>query len=176
MKFAEILQKLMRENDMSNYKLAKEIGCSQSTVANWLSETVFPQKRAQKQLCEVFGVSNDYLLGLTPEQQLEDAEAELSEVSSRLDSDPDNFELQSRYDVLKEQIEDLKISMGLIGAKKDPSAITDEEADEEKNSSAHEDAELDADTLLILDLLGKLTPSNLDRAIAYLQGLVAGQS
>lgn len=131
MKFAEILQKLMREHDMSNYKLAKEIGCSQSTVANWLSETVFPQKRAQKQLCEVFGVSNDYLLGLTPEQQLEDAEAEFAEVSAELDGDPDNFDLQCRYDALKSQIDDLKLSIGIKGAKKDPSVMTDEEVDKE---------------------------------------------
>ena len=45
-----------------------------------------------------------------------------------------------------------------------------------KKSPAVETAELDEDTLTILNLLGKLTPSNRDRAIAYLQGLVAGQS
>ena len=45
-----------------------------------------------------------------------------------------------------------------------------------KKSPAAEAAELDEDTMTILNLLGKLTPSNRDRAIAYLQGLVAGQS
>lgn len=48
--------------------------------------------------------------------------------------------------------------------------------DKKEKSPAAETAELDADALLIIELLGKLTPSNRDRAIAYLQGLVAGQS
>lgn len=48
--------------------------------------------------------------------------------------------------------------------------------EEKEKSPAAETAELDADALLIIELLGKLTPSNRDRAIAYLQGLVAGQS
>lgn len=50
-----------------------------------------------------------------------------------------------------------------------------EKVDNKKSPTA-EAAELDEDTITILNLLGKLTPSNRDRAIAYLQGLVAGQS
>lgn len=48
---------------MSNYKLAKLLGCSQSSVKNWVSGATFPQGRAITQLCDVFGVSRETLLG-----------------------------------------------------------------------------------------------------------------
>lgn len=53
---------------------------------------------------------------------------------------------------------------------------SDEGIDEKASSAASEEAALDADTILIIELLGKLTPSNRDRALAFLQGLAAGQS
>lgn len=37
MDFASVLRKLMDENGVTNYRLAKEIGCTATTVANWLA-------------------------------------------------------------------------------------------------------------------------------------------
>lgn len=131
MDFADVLQKLMSEHEMSNYKLAKELGCSQTTVSNWLSGSFLPQNRAKKQLCDLFGVSENYLLGLSPEQQLAEATAQFAEVSAELDADPDNFDLQCRYDALNEQIEDAKLAINLSKDEKNLRDVKISEAEEE---------------------------------------------
>ena len=41
--FPEFLREKMRENHETAYRLAKEIGVSQSTIANWLEGRTFPQ-------------------------------------------------------------------------------------------------------------------------------------
>ena len=127
-----LLKKLCEDKGCTGYRMSKDCGASANLMTELKSgrkKTVSAELAAK--LAEYFSVPVEYILGLTPEAQMIELEAELSEVSSQLDSDPDNFELQSRYDVLKEQIEDLKISMGLIGAKKDPSTMSDEGVDKE---------------------------------------------
>lgn len=61
MTFAERLVKLMRKNGMTNYRLSKFIGCSATTVTNWLDGKEVTPYYLQK-LSEVFDVSTDYLL------------------------------------------------------------------------------------------------------------------
>lgn len=48
---------------MTQYRLAKLLDISQSTVAGWLSGTSLPRRATLKRLAEVFGVSVDYLMG-----------------------------------------------------------------------------------------------------------------
>lgn len=43
MKFSELLAEKMRENHETAYRLAKEIGVSQTTVSNWLTGKARPQ-------------------------------------------------------------------------------------------------------------------------------------
>lgn len=43
MKFSELLAEKMRENHETAYRLAKEIGVSQSTISNWLTGKANPQ-------------------------------------------------------------------------------------------------------------------------------------
>lgn len=40
MSFAETLRFLMQENEVTNYRLAKELHCSQSTIGYWLKGRV----------------------------------------------------------------------------------------------------------------------------------------
>lgn len=58
-RFSELMQK----NKVSNYKLAKFLDCSQSSVKNWLSKTE-PTAEYISRIAEYFGVSVNYLLSI----------------------------------------------------------------------------------------------------------------
>ena len=62
MDFAKRLNELMQITGISRYRISKEIGCSPSTVTNWLNGTDPTADRIQ-QVADYFGVSADYLLG-----------------------------------------------------------------------------------------------------------------
>lgn len=62
MDFAKRLNELMQITGISRYRISKEIGCSPSTVTNWLNGTDPTADRVQ-QVADYFGVSTDYLLG-----------------------------------------------------------------------------------------------------------------
>lgn len=61
MSFATILQELMRENGMTNYRLSKTMKCSATTVQNWISGKTVPHKGMISQLADVFSVPSSYL-------------------------------------------------------------------------------------------------------------------
>ncbi len=63
MNFAQILSVLISQYNMSNYRLAKILSVSQSTVANWLSGKTAPSSQKLHEISNVFNVSVDYLLG-----------------------------------------------------------------------------------------------------------------
>ncbi len=62
MAFAQNLKHLMDIEGLSNYKLAKMLGCHQTTVQNWLDGSV-PQKRTQNSIANVFGITVSELMG-----------------------------------------------------------------------------------------------------------------
>lgn len=63
MAFAENLSFLMREFNLSNYKLAKDLGCSQTTVANWISGSRMPHPKTQDIIADRFNISVSELTG-----------------------------------------------------------------------------------------------------------------
>ena len=63
--FKQILNDLMYEHGYTNYRLAKEVGCSQTTIANWLKGSTAPQSMMYDKLADVFHVTVDYLKGAT---------------------------------------------------------------------------------------------------------------
>ena len=63
MEFNQLLSDLMKERGWTNYRLAKQMDCSQSTVANWIAGETKPQKATMKRLAAVLGVSVAYLNG-----------------------------------------------------------------------------------------------------------------
>lgn len=63
MAFAENLSFLMREFNLSNYKLAKDLGCSQTTVANWISGSRMPHPKTQDIIADRFNISVAELTG-----------------------------------------------------------------------------------------------------------------
>lgn len=72
MSFSTNLCHLLRQNDVSNYRLAKAIGVSQTTVAGWKAGK-FPQsEETLGKIADFFGVSVDFMMGLDepPEPQI----------------------------------------------------------------------------------------------------------
>lgn len=66
-KISERLNKLIEENKITRYRLAKDFNCSKATVINWCEGTNEPKATQIKQLALYFDVTSDYLLGLEDE-------------------------------------------------------------------------------------------------------------
>ena len=64
MEFAKTLSSIMESKGITNYRIAKMIDVSQSTVAAWVSGTSTPRRSTMKQLAEALGVSVEYLQGI----------------------------------------------------------------------------------------------------------------
>ena len=62
MNFAQRLEELMKSSGITKYRISKAVGCSASTVTNWLNGTAPTGEYLQK-ISDFFGVSVDYLLG-----------------------------------------------------------------------------------------------------------------
>lgn len=65
--FALRLDKLIKENKITRYKLAKDLKCSKQSVINWCEGFSEPKITYIRQIAEYFDVSADYLLGLEDE-------------------------------------------------------------------------------------------------------------
>jgi transcriptional regulator with XRE-family HTH domain len=52
----------MDQNGLTNYQLAKLLGCHQSNIAYWLSGDRTPRKQTQKKLAELFDVTVESLM------------------------------------------------------------------------------------------------------------------
>ena len=63
MAFSDKLAVLMTERNESNYRLAKEIGVAQTSVANWLSGKTEPLSVYVEKIAAHYGVSADGLMG-----------------------------------------------------------------------------------------------------------------
>lgn len=65
MSFSETLKDLMEDGRVSQQELAKNIGYSQRAVSRWVNGQSEPTESAIRKCALYFGVSSDYLLGLT---------------------------------------------------------------------------------------------------------------
>lgn len=65
MEFGNRLKELMTENGISQQTLADNIGFSQRAVSKWINHQAEPTESAIVKCAKYFGVSADYLLGLT---------------------------------------------------------------------------------------------------------------
>lgn len=62
MSFSENLARLQAERGETNYRLAKEIDVSQTSIKNWKESVCRPHPRQIKKLANHFGVPVDELL------------------------------------------------------------------------------------------------------------------
>lgn len=63
--FSVIFMQLLQNNNVSAYKLSKEIGISQALISQWKSDKQVPSYDNLLKLANYFNVSADYLLGRT---------------------------------------------------------------------------------------------------------------
>ena len=66
--FKERLEKLMRENGITQITLAEEIGVTQSTLSRNINGVHRPKAEIVDKVASFFNVSVDYLLGKTDER------------------------------------------------------------------------------------------------------------
>ena len=65
--FALRLDKLIKENKITRYRVAKDLKYSKATIINWCEGINEPKATQIRILAEYFDVSADYLLGLEDE-------------------------------------------------------------------------------------------------------------
>ena len=61
--FSERLNELLKDNKVSKYKLAKDIGVSNQAICYWCDGTNEPKITYLVKIADYFGVCTDYLLG-----------------------------------------------------------------------------------------------------------------
>lgn len=66
MPFAENLKRIQESAHLSNYKMAKFLGCSQTSIANWINGETFPHEKARRVIAEAFGLSLSDIDGELP--------------------------------------------------------------------------------------------------------------
>lgn len=69
MSFSKRLKELRLSNNMSQADFAKHIGIGQPAITAYEKDLKFPGSANLIKIAELFNVSVDYLLGLTPEKK-----------------------------------------------------------------------------------------------------------
>ena len=77
MGFAQNLKYIKSQLGLSNYRLAKLFGCSQSSLLNWLDNGVIPHKKTRQKIADHFGITLAALDGdelpVLPEKGIKEA-------------------------------------------------------------------------------------------------------
>lgn len=63
----EKLLKLRKQNYLTQYEVAQNLGIPQSTLSQWEHGVGEPSATTLKRLCALYSVSADYMIGLTDE-------------------------------------------------------------------------------------------------------------
>ena len=85
---ASRLKALREDRDLRQIDVANATGIDQRTLSNYETEKTNPDSYAIIRLAEFYGVSCDYLLGVTDVNivNMRDLSAELEKISNRLDT------------------------------------------------------------------------------------------
>ena len=68
--FSDILKELREDNEHTQADLAKLLGIAKSTVSNWEQKKSRPSFEQLCQICDLYNVTADYLLGRTKDDPL----------------------------------------------------------------------------------------------------------
>ena len=82
------IRELREDRDLRQIDVAEKTGIDQRTLSNYETGKTNPDSFAIIQLAKFYGVSTDYLLGVTDVNihDMQDVSAELKKISARLDS------------------------------------------------------------------------------------------
>ena len=89
MSFAQNLKYIKEKENLTNYRLAKLFGCSQSSLINWLDNGVVPHPKTRQKIADHFGITLAELDGdelpVLPPQGVKEAPATEGEGLDSLD-------------------------------------------------------------------------------------------
>lgn len=163
--FFDIFCGLCEKKGVSNNRAATEIGLSSSTVTKWKNTGATPDGSTLAKVARYFGVTIDFLLGITPESYLFWSEHKLMQAERAYQKERDQNkreELQLEIDGWRESISDQKLSIALIDignqAKGKPIAQSDELG-----------SELDE----VNSLLSRATPEMIHAVLAILRASIS---
>lgn len=57
MSFAQNLKYIKEKENLTNYRLAKLFGCSQSSLINWLDNGIVPHPKTRQKIADHFGIT-----------------------------------------------------------------------------------------------------------------------
>lgn len=80
----KILKKQEKKAKLSQEKVAEEINTSRSNISKYENETLEPNIETLKRLCELYGVSADYIIGITINNQQSSREIKYKETTKEL--------------------------------------------------------------------------------------------
>lgn len=80
MSFGSRIKKLRKEKHISQSMLASELGVSTNAISQYETDKRFPDQKCIVKICHFFGVSSDYLLGLS---EIPQPSIELSKLSQK---------------------------------------------------------------------------------------------
>lgn len=72
MEMYEIFEKLLKERNVTPYRVSKETGISTSTFTEWKKGSYTPKQDKLKKIADYFGVTVDYFLDGESETSLDD--------------------------------------------------------------------------------------------------------
>lgn len=69
--FNQRIRELRVSQNMSQVELARRLGVTKQSVSNWENDNIMPSIELLIRIARVFGVSTDYLLGMTDTETLD---------------------------------------------------------------------------------------------------------
>lgn len=115
--FFDIFSALCEKKGVSRNAAAKQMGLSNSTVTKWKNTNATPSGATLAKVADYFGVSVDYLLGITPDSYLLWSEYRLAIAEKAYDKATDQKErdeLALEIDGWRESIDDQKLGRTLM--------------------------------------------------------------
>lgn len=105
-KFSYRLSVLLEENNLSQTKLAQNIGTSNVTICRYLNGERIPRLDVVTKMADVFNVSIDYLLGISDNKEFkgtnEDSDIDIALLIKNIYSLEGNFHLSKKQiDLIK---------------------------------------------------------------------------
>ena len=128
--FFDIFSCLCEQKGVSRYKACTDVGLNRAAVAKWKGGAI-PNGSTLAKLAEYFGVSTDYLMGVTLDAQIFASEYWLRYLEAAYDfsNEGDREEIAQSIAVLQESIEDLRFIAQLSPQEKAPALTEKDERD-----------------------------------------------
>lgn len=109
-----IFEKLLQDNEVTPYKVAKATGIATATLSDWKNGKSTPKTDKMQKIADYFGVTLDYLLG---------NEEKPTAKSDELENDPLVGQLFAAYGHVKEHfdqddIDDITMFMEMVAERK----------------------------------------------------------